>query len=260
MTEHESGLNEHDLQIAATIQESLLPHTCPHCPHGHIAAGHRMQGQVGGDFYDFPFPGEGKAGLLIGDVMGHGVSAALLMAMIVGLLRRDARTNADPLAAARLVNDHLEQIEGEVGHVVLCSMFYGVIDIAGRTLEYVNAGHPAPIVCNKKSCLISGLDATCPVLGAVDSSRVEKACHTFDDVERIVLYTDGITEAVRADGERFGRLRLHRVASEYVDLTPEQLVQATFDEVDRFADGQARDDDQSLVVVDFGGDEERRGE
>ncbi len=248
---HRSILDEHDLQIAAAIQQALLPTQCPHCPHGRMAAGHRMVREVGGDFYDFPFAGDGKTAILIGDVMGHGVSAGLLMAMIVGLLRRDARRHTDPLSAARLVNDHLINIEQQVGHAVTCSLFYAVLDMESRRFEYVNAGHPPPVVCNRELCLISGLSATCPVLGAIESSEVDKAVHTFTDEERIVLYTDGVTEACNPRGDAFGRTRLHQVASENVRLKPVELLSEIFRALDAFAEGCPADDDQSVVIVDF---------
>ena len=245
-------LDEHDLEIAGAIQRALLPSTCPECARSHIAAGHRMQNTVGGDFYDFPYAGDGKIGLLIGDVMGHGVSASLIMAMIVGLLRREARTAADPLAAARLVNDHLAQIEEPVGHVITCSLFYGVIDVERRAMQFVNAGHPAPVVCNRDTCLVSGLEATCPLLGVVESEHLDKDCHHFEDEERLVLYTDGVTEAQNLAGELFGKARLHRVASDNLECSPSGLVGAILRETDRFTGAAPQFDDQSLVVVDFG--------
>ena len=248
----DEGLDEHDLEIAAAIQRALLPPTCPQCPEGSIAAGHRMLAAVGGDFYDFPIAGPGKMGVLIGDVMGHGVSAALLMAMIVGLLRRDSETKADPLAAARLINDHLNDIGDSVGHALICSLFYGVIDAHARTIEFVNAGHPAPVVCNRETCLISGLNATCAVLGAMESDEIQSASHVFSDEDRMTLYSDGIMDAQNADDERFGSGRLHRLASDNIQLSSGELIDEIFAELDRFSGSHPMTDDQSIVVVDFG--------
>ena len=150
----DEGLDEHDLEIAVAIQRALLPSTCPKCPEGRIAAGHRMLAAVGGDFYDFPLAGPGKLGVLIGDVMGHGVSAALLMAMIVGLLRRDSETKADPLAAARLINDHLVHIGESVDHVLICSIFYGVLDVhERRSLDGQTLVDDGPIVASDQVVL-----------------------------------------------------------------------------------------------------------
>lgn len=248
----EAGLDEHDMEIAAAIQRAMLPDSCPSCPHGQVSAGHRMLSYVGGDFYDFPQAGPDKLGLLIGDVMGHGVAAGLLMCMIVGLLRRDASTRGDPLAAARLINDHFDAIGESIGHALICTLFYGVLDLKERSLEYVNAGHPAPIVCNRQTCLLSGLGATCTVLGAVDSDQIESDTHTFSDEDRITLYTDGVLDAQASSGERFGSRRLHRVTSECIQLPAAELIQKVFDEIDRFCEGLPANDDQSLVVVDFG--------
>ena len=205
----QSHLDSHDLEIAHAIQRALLPATCPACGHGRVAAGHRMQTLVGGDFYDFPYVGEGRVGLLIGDVMGHGVSAALLMAMIVGLLRRDSTTSDDPQAAARLVNDHLTETSDILDHTLLCTMFYGVLDMGERSMEFVNAGHPPPIVCNRQTCLLSGLRATCPPLGAELSDAITSETHTFGDEDRVTLYTDGILDARNDAEEWFGQQRLH---------------------------------------------------
>ena len=248
----EGSIDEHDLEIAGAIQRALLPTTCPRCPHGRVSAGHRMQASVGGDFYDFPDAGPGKLGLLIGDVMGHGVSAGLLMAMIVGLLRRESQKVADPLAAARLINDRLYEVGQAVDHALLCTFFYGVMDLKNRTLEFVNAGHPAPIVCNRETCLISGLSATCTVLGAVDSDDLEASTHTFSDEDRITLYTDGIPDAQNPSGERFGERRLHRIASDSLELSSADLIKRIFDAVDEFAQGLPMTDDQSIVTIDFG--------
>lgn len=248
----EGSVDEHDLEIAGAIQRALLPTTCPRCSHGRVSAGHRMQTSVGGDFYDFPNAGPGKLGLLIGDVMGHGVSAGLLMAMIVGLLRRESQKVADPLAAARLINDHLHEVGEAVDHALICTFFYGVMDIERRTLDFVNAGHPAPIVCNRETCLISGLSATCAVLGAVGSDGIEASSHTFSDEDRITLYTDGIPDAQSPSGERFGQRRLHQVASDNIELSSADLIKEIFDAVDRFSQGLPMTDDQSIVAIDFG--------
>jgi len=211
-----------------------------------------MQGTVGGDFYDFPPAGADKVGLLIGDVMGHGVSSALLMAMIVGLIRRDPEATADPVVAARLVNNHLKEVGDAIGHVITCSLFCGVISPGERRLVFVNAGHPPPIVCNKSTCLLSGLGATAPLLGVVDSADIEAATHAFSHEDRITLYTDGVTDARNAEGEPFGYGRLHDVASRSIDLSPAALIDEIFAEVDRFLGGESASDDQSLVVIDFG--------
>lgn len=252
MVTSDQGLDEHDLEIAAAIQRALLPAACPQCPHGRISAGHRMLAAVGGDFYDFRQAGPDNIGVLIGDVMGHGVSAALLMAMIVGLLRRDPEAAADPVAAARLINYHLVEIGDSVGHVLICSLFYGVLDVHERTLEFVNAGHPAPIVCNKQTCLISSLVATCPVLGAVESDDIQSDGHTFSNEDRITLYSDGVTDVQNARDQRFGHERLHMVASDNISLSARELIDRIFEELDRFAEGRPMTDDQSIVVVDFG--------
>jgi len=244
-------ISEHDLALAASIQQTLLPDDCPQLTKGQVAAGHRMCAHVGGDFYDFKCTSPGTFAVLIGDVMGHGVSAALLMTLIVELVRFRTRDHDSPDLIANIVNDRLISLGHQIGHVITCSLFYGVIHEDERRMSFVNCGHPAPIVCNRRLCLLRGLEATHTLLGVPGNGPIRAAEHKFEDEDRLVVFTDGVTDAVNRNRERFGVEGLRAFASENVTLSPLELIKATFAEIDSFCDGQPPQDDQSLVVVDF---------
>jgi sigma-B regulation protein RsbU (phosphoserine phosphatase) len=241
---------EFDLALAAELQAALLPAECPHDCRNYVAAArNRMCRLIGGDFYDFIRINDDQTVLVIGDVMGHGVRASLLMAQIMGYLRSRVPQLRRPGELVSAVNRMLLDLGERVGTVMLCSMFYALIDAPSSTCFYVNSGHPWPIIHRKDSGQITFMGSDGMLLGVEDFAPGELCC-TFMPRDRLVMYTDGITEAPDGRGERFGGDRLRRIVSSSGQDSPVELAEAVFEAVDGFRRGAEITDDQTIVVVD----------
>jgi len=242
--------DELDLALAAELQAALLPAECPSgCQHQVAAARNRMCRSIGGDFYDFIRINEDQAALVIGDVVGHGVRASLLMAQIMGYLRSQVPDLIRPIRSVSAVNRMLLGLGDKVGSVLPCSMFYALIDTPSGICFYINSGHPKPILCRRDTGESHFMEAGGMLLGVNDFAP-EDLCYTFMPGDRLVMYTDGITDAANKRGERFGINRLMEIVSRHADISPAELADAVFDAVDGFRHGAERADDETIVVVD----------
>lgn len=250
MTTEQTAADSSDLALAAELQAALLPKACPQdCQHQRLAARNRMCGHVGGDFYDFLRINDEQIAFLIGDVVGHGIRGALLMAKIMGFLRSEAQNLAQPTKVMSALNDMLVDVGDRTESVLVCSMFYVVVDLPSGVAIYVNAGHPQPFLCSRTTCQTLHLGPRNLLLG-IEEFDPKEGCYTFTSGQRLVLYTDGITEAHNVDRQMFGDDRLHKLVTDHADADAEQLAQIVFDAVDEFRRGAERTDDESIVVVD----------
>jgi len=250
MNHARSPEEELDLALAAELQAALLPKKCPTDCRNHVAAArNRMCARVGGDFHDFVRINEDQTAILIGDVAGHGVRASLVMARIMGWLRGEPQARSRPLHVVADLNRMLIDLGEKTGTVTPCSIIYLVLDSPTGIAFIVNAGHPRPLLCDRDKCSALALGARNMILG-VQEFQPEETCHTFLPGERLVLYTDGITDAVNGRGEHFGQQRLHKLASEYARSGPQQVADAVFAAVDLFCGNSRQSDDQTVVVVD----------
>ncbi len=254
MTAHQAtSEHELDLILASELQAALLPSTCPHdCPHQVAAARNRMCAGVGGDFYDFLRLNDDQFALVIGDVVGHGVRASLMMAQIMGFLRSGHEKRSRPTDIISGLNDMLIELGDRIGTVVPCSIFYVVVDLPSGVCFYINAGHPRPILYDRADVdgdVIKPFGASSMLLG-VEEYKGDEMCHTFMPGQRLVLYTDGITEAHSPSDEQFGIERLRDIVVRCADCTPDELADTVMNAVDEFRGGEEQEDDQTIVVVD----------
>lgn len=239
-----------DLALAAELQAALLPKLCPTgCPHQAAAARNRMCGTVGGDFYDFIRINRDQIALVVGDVVGHGVRAALLMGQIMGFLRSEPEKRSRPLQVVQALNEMLLDLGDRTGSVMPCSMFYAVIDGPSGICFFVNAGHPRPLLCDRQTGRVRALGEHDLLLG-VEPYQPKEMCHTFTPNERMLLYTDGILDAVNENKDFFGPQRLRDVIADCPRCGPEQLAEAVFGTIDDFRGGAPQQDDETVVVVD----------
>ncbi len=241
---------ELDLALAAEIQSALLPKGCPvDCPHQVAAARNRMCGRVGGDFYDFIRINEEQIGLIVGDVVGHGVRASLMMAQVMGFLRSGSAHLSRPLVLTKELNRMLLDLGDKTGSVLPCTLFYAVIDAPSGLCLYVNAGHPRPFVCDKEKCEVFPGGSRNILLG-VEEFEPEESCYTFTPGQRFVLYTDGITDAVNPHNDRFGETRLHETINAHANNEPEICADAVIKALDEFRQDTPPPDDETIIVID----------
>lgn len=242
--------DDFELALAAELQAALLPSACPkNCLNQQAAARNRMCGVVGGDFYDFIRINDDQVAIVIGDVVGHGVRASLLMAKIMGFLRSELPSRSRPVEIISSLNRMLLGLGDRIGQVVLCSLFYTVIDLPSGIAFFINAGHPRPFLCDRNKFQIIPLGGQNILLGVEEYEPVE-GCHTFHAGERLVMFTDGITEADNGSHEYFGEQRLHHIVSECSNGSPLQCADAVFAGVDLFRNTARQTDDETIVVID----------
>ncbi|HEY8730689.1 MAG TPA: SpoIIE family protein phosphatase [Candidatus Limnocylindria bacterium] len=195
---------EQELRVAQLIQQQFLPKTLPDLPGWQIAAFYRAAAEVGGDFYDFiELPG-GKIGLVVGDVTGHGVPAALVMATTRSILRSEAPRLVAPSAVLERVNDFLH---ADIPANMFVTCLYAVLDPTTGALTYANAGHDLPYV--RRGSAVEELRATGMPLGAMPGMRYDEKEATIGPGDVLLLHSDGLAEA--HDPQRamfgFGRMR-----------------------------------------------------
>lgn len=239
---------DRELRVVADIQRSLLPKTLPKIPGVELATFYRTSQWAGGDYYDFfELPG-GRWGFLIADVSGHGTPAAVMMAILHSLSHGHPGDPDPPGALLKHVNDRLaERYTAE--NEVFVTAFYGILDPATRTFTYACAGHNPPRIrrCSEGS-VISLEDVGGPPLGLFPGLEYSESTVTLAPGDFLVLYTDGITEAMNADGDQFTPERLDEVLS-LCSLTARPMVDAIVDAVTAHAGRQVPLDDQTLVVA-----------
>ncbi len=241
---------ELDLALASELQAALLPKTCPRdCPNHLAAARNRMCAGVGGDFYDFLHINDEQIALVIGDVVGHGVRASLIMAQIMGFLHSEHAKLGRPGQMAEFLNKMLLDLGERTGSVLHCSLLYAVIDTPTGAGFFVNAGHPPPFICDRSKTEPLHLGHPDVLLG-VEEFKAAGACHTFEPGDRLVMFTDGITDATNPTGQRFGNQRFREVLNQYLRSDPQSCADGVFRAVDEFRQDAEQQDDETIVVID----------
>jgi sigma-B regulation protein RsbU (phosphoserine phosphatase) len=237
---------EFEMETARGIQQSLLPESPPHIEGFELAALNLPARQVGGDFYDFIPVSKDRWGIIIADVSGKGVPAALFMALSRTLVRANVAEDTTAAQAMEKAN-HLISQEAKMGMFV--TLFYAVLDPEKKRLQYVNAGHNPPLAVKKSSGDVILLRAKGIAMGVMDDAVLEEKEIELDSNDIVVFYTDGITEAISGAGEQFGEKRLIETINQNMDLPPKELIGRVKDTVFTFAQGQPQHDDFTLVVL-----------
>lgn len=232
---------EQELKVAALIQQTLLPKELPAIPGWHVSAFYRPARAVGGDFYDFIPLGDGRLGVVIGDVTDKGVPAALVMATCRSMLRAAAQRHGSPSQVLAEVNDALVP---EIPAAMFVTCLYAIIDTERGDVVLANAGHNLPYM--QTSDGVVELRAAGMPLGLMPGMDYEEKRYTMGSGEIMVLTSDGITEAHDPRGEMYGFGRLmSRVARRSDDM-----VTAVVSDLEAFTGPDAeQEDDITLVVV-----------
>ena len=237
-----------ELAIASDVQARLLPQSIPSLRSLELAA-HCIQARsVGGDYYDFLELGSDHLGIVLADVSGKGIHAALLMANLQAHLRAQAGVSPqDPLRVLRHVNQVLWK-STDPGH--FATMFFGLYSDVSRRLTYINCGHNPPF-CLRRDGSAEWLSATATVLGAFEDWEVALGRTQLAPGDLLVAYSDGVTEASRGQepaDEQFGEERLVRIVREHAQGSPESIAAAILGSVQGFGSGE-QSDDLTLVVA-----------
>jgi len=238
---------ESELELSQVIQRALLPQSMPAIPGLDLAVFNRPAQILGGDYYDFFQYRDGVPGLTIADVVGHGVSASLLMASLQAALRAMVLESDWPSDVLQRVNHFFFH---NVQLATFVTMFLGRFDDRGHTMTYCNAGHSPPLVLRKQDRRnpISWLQPTGAAIGLVEQSQIPSETVTLAPGDILLLYTDGVTEAVNRQEEEFGRERLAALVRQESDLSAKELVEALRHMLQEFTGGQPLADDTTFVA------------
>lgn len=216
---HAQGLHE-ERDEARRIQQNLLPRTPPTIPGFHLEAACAPAGAVGGDWYDYIPLGDGRLALVIADVSGKGMPAALLMSAARGMVRSLAPLSSGPGEVLARVNEMFLS-DSLAGRYV--TMVYAVLDPVNRTLTFANAGHPWPLLCHGTQMRPLHADSGMPLglLPGTYSEHTVRFCRNF----RLLFYTDGISEAMDCADREFGAARISEFVAR-LDCNVVQLMEA----------------------------------
>jgi phosphoserine phosphatase RsbU/P len=274
---------DRELEIGAEIQQRLLPRQCPQIPGMELAARCQPANRVGGDYYDFipthqnwqetpeteelnleengahpqskiPNPkskiATGRWGIVIGDVMGKGVPAGLIMTMTRGMLRAEVLNGHSP---ARILQ-HLNQVmyaDLENSHRFV-TLFYSEYDLQSRILYYSNAAHNPPLLWQASTRSVKRLDTSGMLIGLDTNSQYEDAQFQLAPGDTLIYYTDGLTEAANPSGDRFDEENLIDAFDSACQRcsSPQEILDDLFDQVQQFiGPGNRNGDDMTLVVM-----------
>ena len=237
-------LQAQEMQRAREIQQSLLPKEIPQLAGFDVAAAWRPAREVSGDYYDVFKLDEHRLGVCIADVVGKGVSAALLMANVQAAVRAFAGSAESPAQVCTKVNSLLCE---NLATGKFVTFLYGVLNGETRTLEYCDAGHLYPILVSQG--IARSVETGGAALGVFPKWEYENATIALQPGDRLLLVTDGITEATGADEQEFGEEKLAEAALEESKRTATEMSDALLNQVSAFCDARFQDDATLLVIA-----------
>jgi sigma-B regulation protein RsbU (phosphoserine phosphatase) len=238
------------LEQASRIQQTLMPKSDPHVDGYDIAGKSIWCDETSGDYYDFIQPGDWKqekVGIVVADVIGHGISAALLMTTVRASLRERILSRGNGPAIVSHVNNSLVKDIEELNLFV--TMFYSEIDLNHKRFRWVHAGHEPAIVYDPARDSIEMLGGDGVPLGVVDNWDYEEAEIGIASGQIILIGTDGIKESYNSHGEYFGNDRLMTVIRDHAAKPAKDLLTEVFDALNRFRYPAERLDDETLVII-----------
>jgi len=232
-------------EYALDIQQGLLPREIPEVPGFTIAGAWQPARTVGGDYYDVFPAGERELALVVADVSGKGMPAALLMSNLQATVKAYATVECSPKDLCGKVN---RAISKSITAERFITFFYAVLDPAERRLTYANAGHNPPVLARQDGACLK-LETTGTVLGLFPEASYEQAAVDLLPGDRLVMFTDGITEASDSNGEEFGEERLIARVKESSAVSARDLGNEIIQRVTQFCHGDFADDATLLTVV-----------
>lgn len=243
--ERERQRLEQEIGIARDIQQALLPRDFREYPHLSVSGVNFPCLSVGGDYFDvFPLS-DNRTAFLIADVSGKGLGAALLTTMLQGALT-GMTLGHDPAQVINHINNFLCS-HSEIGRYA--TMFFGILDKEGH-LEFINAGHPSPFLVRKGEALEAFTEGSYPV-GLVPGAQYTAVCLKLEPGDTLVLFSDGVSEAMDPDDQLFGIQRLRECLTGHHDTPLDVLQKCVLESVENFTRGASQADDVTLLLVRY---------
>ncbi|PNV73657.1 SpoIIE family protein phosphatase [Leptospira inadai] len=239
---------EQELKIARELQEAILPDQLPQVPNLKLSVRSEFASSVGGDFYDFHYIGSDKLGIFLSDVSGHGIPAAIIASMVKLAFSIEARNHEDPAEVLRNINRSLSGKYGK--HYITAA--YLLVDGSTGKVTYSNAGHPPLVAIARSSGTAKEIYLPGWIMGMDPSLKNSVKEFQLEPGDRLIIYTDGITEARNNKGEIFGFQRFYKLLGENIGLSGEIMAEALFKTVREFTGNRKHfEDDLTLIVLDF---------
>lgn len=237
-----------ELEMASSFQQSLLPDQFPVSCKIRCATRLIPAIQVAGDFYDFIDLGDGSVGIVIADVSGHGVYSAMIAAMLKIDFLAFSTADRMPADVLGMVNMHLCEI---LKNEAFSTAFYGILNTREQTLSYSIAGHPPPLFYRDKGENITTFFHGGLPLGVLQEFRYENREIPIHHLDRLLLYTDGVTEAVNEKKEIFSEERLRESLFKNIHQPVEEIDRAIYDDITAFTGGNPIEDDLTMIIIEF---------
>ena len=237
-----------EIDAANRIQSALLPHREPSLGGTELSSHYQAATEIGGDYFDFLHLPGGRLGLAFGDVSGHGLTSGIVMAMAKSALLVQVGYDPSPRRVLEVLNDIVQRTAPKR---ILMTFFFGVLDLEQRSLRYSSAGHLDPYVYRSRELRLEALSAWGFPLGVRRRSPFVEHEARFEAGDRLILYSDGLIEALDDLGEPFGFERFERVLVKHGGGSAAGIKHALLDAVGAFTRNRPPEDDQTLVVVSF---------
>ena len=239
-----------DLAIAREIQQAILPRIFPPFPENaeqlDIAALMNAAKDVGGDFYDFFRIDDQRIGFVVADVSGKGVPAAIFMAVSRTLIRATGVRGVSPAECISYSNGLLAQ---ESANYMFVTVFYGIYNIATGQVTYTNAGHNPPYLMKVDGTILQLPFSSDLVVGAIDDFKYSEETLQLEHGDTLLLYTDGVTEAINSGDEEFGEQRLQAVLAQLTSNSSQDIIERIKACVSDFAGEAEQSDDITLLAI-----------
>lgn len=241
---------ESELELSQVVQRALLPQHIPNIRGVELAAFSRPSEIISGDYFDFFQFQDGTHGLVIADVSGHGVAAAMLMSSLQTAIRTMAPNADSPAEILERINRFYIH---NIHFTTFVTVFLARFDPVTLTLTYVNAGHNPPAVRRRASAEILWLKPTAPAIGLAEDFHARMESIGFSEGDSLLLYTDGVTEVLDISNEQFGQERLAELVHQHADRTAPDLLQAVRQAVSAFGGNRPLVDDVTMVALKISG-------
>lgn len=245
-SEDERHRLESELELSQVVQRALLPQRVPSIAGVELAAFSRPAEIIGGDYFDFFKFSDGSHGIVIADISGHGVSAGMLMSSLQTAIQTLAPDTASPAEVLKRINRFYIH---NINFATFVTVFLAKLDLNSRTLTYVNSGHNPPAVFRRSEGMVNWLTRTAPAVGLDEHYSPRTESMTLGEGDVLLLYTDGLTEALNNDMEQFGMERLAEFLQNAADLSASDMLQVVRQGVGAYGGGVPLSDDMTLVAM-----------
>ena len=237
-----------EIDAANRIQAALLPIEAPHMAGASVASHYRAATEIGGDYFDFLPMETGEIGIAFGDVAGHGLTSGIVMAMAKAALLVQVENDRSPRVVLEVLNDIVMKTAPKR---MMMTFFFGLLDPRTQSLRFSSAGHLDPYVYRAAAGKLEPLSSWGFPLGVRRRDPFREHDVDFAPGDRLILYSDGLIEAIDDDGEPFGFERFEKTILGYGHLSADEIKKGLLTAIRKFTRNRPPEDDQTLVVVAF---------